>query len=280
MKLQVVWTKPWIADEFEAAGVPTIRHLGVDTVVQEGPIWWATEHAARSIAAGNETWLTAPNWYDFVALPRELLVRDVWATTIGMLAETTNLTAFVKSADSKIVGPGDIGRARVDVASRWADECMTAWQVPGDTPALVSEPVDWSEEWRVWTDGEHVLEMSLYQLNGDTWNEWPAEKPPAHVREFAERAVRAVDQPCVIDIGKISSLPNHPLAIVELNPVWSSGPYTSDYAAIFRALRASYEWARTGRGRAWYPDPWLRKRFSSNVSGDGRLLRSAGPAPI
>lgn len=263
MTLQVVWPKTWMAEEFERAGVDTIRHLGFDPVVQEGPIWWATEQAARSIAKGHETWLTAPNWYDFVSLPRHLLSRDVWATTIGMLVETTGLTAFVKPADSKIVGPGNIGRASVSLASEWAEECMSVCQVPGATPALVSEPVEWSEEWRVWTDGGHILEMSMYQCNGETWDDdWQREDPSLRLRSFAAEAVKVVGQPCTVDVGVFS---DDTMAIVELNPIWSSGPYTSDFAAIYSGIKTSYEWAVVGRGRRWKPDAWLQSKFPLGV---------------
>ena len=104
--LQVVWPKAWIAEEFEAAGVDVIRHLGLgpDPVIQRGPIWWSTVHAASSYVAGHEVALTAPNWVDLLRLPKDLFGREVWVSTAQTLTEIEGLIAFVKSADSKIDG--------------------------------------------------------------------------------------------------------------------------------------------------------------------------------
>jgi len=158
--LQVVWPKRWVADEFEAAGVSTRWHMGLmSTVAQTGPIWWATEHAARSLAAGNRVFLTAPNAESLVMMPYEFLKRDVSIVTMGELADWKTVR-FVKSADSKINGPGAIGLAMVCEPWQWVAGCREIG-VPDDLTCLVSDGVEWEKEWRGWGDGEEVGGTSL-----------------------------------------------------------------------------------------------------------------------
>jgi len=84
------------------------------------------------------------------------------------------------------------------------------------------------------------------------------------VAEFARRAAHHIRQPCVIDIGIMED----GFAVVETNPVWSSGPYTSDYGAIFKAIKASYDWAVDGHGLGWEPDEWLTCQMETRWSHD------------
>lgn len=269
--LQVVWPKPWIAEEFEAAGVDVIRHLGLgpDPVIQRGPIWWSTVHAASSYVAGHEVALTAPNWVDLLRLPKDLFGRKVWVSTAQTLTEIEGLIAFVKSADSKIDGPGTIGLAQVADVKEWAGDVLSLG-VPRDTPVIVSDVVEWISEWRVWTDGLSVRETSLYRTNRSTWDEWPRISIQEEGMDFAEECVKAVAQPAVIDIGQFWCDDLIRWGIVETNPVWSSGPYTSDFSAIYDCIKASYDWSRQEKGRPWSPDPWLLKLATKNLAKTNR----------
>lgn len=257
--LQVVWPKQWIAKEFAKAGCEVVHHSGIEVVKQQGPIWWASELAARSMGeGGHEVFLTAPNWYDLVWLPQELLGRKIRPYQLAELVEL-EVDAFVKPADCKIVGPNDTGRAMVRNVRNWAEDCLAIGVYP-QTVCLVQNPVVWTEEWRCWFDGTELVEASKYQDHGMTWDEWPIENLPYELLLLAEEVGRLIQQPCTIDVGYLDT--GQP-ALVELNPVWSSGPYTSDFGRIYRAIRASFEWAKDGRGRRWEPEPWLLRRWET-----------------
>jgi len=268
--LQVVYPKPWIAEEFNKAGITTQTYSIFDAVKQTGPIWWSTEMAARSRASGPEIYLTAPNYEDFVNLPKNLLKRNVWAMELGNLKRDyhVGMKQFVKPADSKIVGPGDIGKAMVvDDVSKWAKDCL-AYGVPWHTMCIVSEPIEIEEEWRIWTDGESILEASKYRSWENTWDEWPKELLSYGPLKFADQAVKAVGQPCTIDIGYKDGV----CFIIEMNPIWSSGPYTSDFAQIYKGIKASYDWAKKGKGRAWKPDAWLKAKTAKWTEAEQKKL--------
>lgn len=253
--LQVVWPKGWIAEEFERAGCAVSRHTGMDVVEQTGPIWWATEHATKSMAAGYRTTLTAPNGCFLAQLPKWAVNRNIRWSTPQREAQNSDVR-FVKSANSKIVGPGDVGRAMVANVDDWVRAC-TALGVPGSTPIIISDPVIFSEEWRCWYDGMRVTEMSLYQKDGFIWDEWPVIDPPKEYRAFGEDIGKLVQEACTIDIGLIDGK----LSVVEFNPVWSSGMYTSDFREIYQAIKGGYERAKIGQGTKWVPDPWLQSKF-------------------
>lgn len=252
--LQVVWPKKWIADAFAKSGIQVQHHYGIDVVAQTGPIWWATEHAARSMYAGNKLTLTAPNWMDFAGLPPSLFGRNFWISTIDA-GLGKNFEAFVKIADSKCIGPGDTGKAMVTNISKWCSDCKE-FGVPSKTVIILSEPVQWISEWRVWTDGKEILEMSCYRQGEKTWDEWPVIAPSEDLIEFARKAIPHVAQPCTMDIG---ILDNGRVAMVELNPAWSSGFYTSDMFLVYKTIAA----ACGTQGRKWEPDDWLRKKFEN-----------------
>ena len=249
--LQIVWPKQWMADDFAAAGCNVTHHSGFEVVEQRGPIWWTTEDAARSIVAGHEVWLQAPDFRDFTELPKGLLGREVRAVNLRS-ASNMHREAFVKPADCKIVGPEDCGRAMVANVATWAKECLD-FGVNSSTVVLISDPISFDEEWRCWYDGTRVTEASLYLRDGVTWDEFPAEEIPLLLGAFAEVVGKEVKQPCTIDVGLVKGAP----VLVELNPVWSSGIYTSDYWKIYQAILAGWEFARSGRGTKWEPELWL-----------------------
>jgi hypothetical protein len=250
--LQVVWPKGWMADEFEKAGVAVTRHTGFDVVNQCGPIWWASELAAWSMREGNNTFLTAPNWYDFTSLPPDMLGRRMKPCRLDELVKYDK-DFFVKPADIKIVGPNDTGRAMIRNARNWAEDCLAIGVYP-ETMCLIQDPVVWTEEWRFWFDGTRIVEGSQYQHQGLTWDEWARSDPPAELLDLAVQVGLIIAQPCTIDCGFLDT--GQP-ALVEMNPVWSSGPYTSDFGKIFDAIAASYTYALEGKGRRWIPEPWL-----------------------
>lgn len=258
--LQVVWPKPWIADAFEECGLEVERHTGLDIVQQNGPIWWATEHAAKSLHAGNRVDLTAPDARLVTEMPRWAIRRKMGVVPLKDAYRLPG-PVFLKSANSKIT-VGDAGRAEVvDVAQTWADKCMRAG-VPRDLPIIWSEPVEFTEEWRCWYDGTLIREISQYQRYGSTWNEWPQVYPTNELLEFAVMvAHKLVKEPCVLDVGYIAGRP----AVVETNPVWSSGPYTSSYDAIYASISASYDWALKAMGTRWVPDEWLVKQANNGT---------------
>lgn len=258
--LQVVWTKPWLAEDFEGAGISVTRHSTLDPVEQVGPIWWTTEAATWSKKAGFKTNLVAPNYEDFLNLKNEdLIQRNVsWGTVRDYIEFEITDPWFIKPADSKIIieDSPNVGKPMVDEPVYWASEAHMAG-VPYETMLLLSEPVTFTQEWRCWFDGYYIQDMAMYRSGNETWDsDWPRDydiRAALHAAEIG----KVVDMPCVIDVGYTEE---YGLELVELNPVWSSGLYSADPAQVYECLKASYEYSLAGKGREWEPDAWLASK--------------------
>jgi hypothetical protein len=123
--------------------------------------------------------------------------------------------------------------------------------VPGTTPVLLSEPVYWEVEWRLFVVEGRVVTRSPYFRNGKL-------DLVAHPEELAElrsftKALLAEIAPLlppvtVLDIGKIAG---KGWAVVEANPAWASGLYGCDPKQTLKALVLA-----TVSGDS--QSPWLR----------------------
>jgi hypothetical protein len=250
--IQVVWPKRWIADDFEAAGVPVVWLPRFDPVEQVGPIWWTGEDAAASIAAGWEVRLASPNCATHRIVDRWVAHPRVYCTVGGLAAAAGDWTVrFVKPLLSKITFDDRAGDAQVCDPVVWALRLLDAG-VPPSTPVVHTTPVRFGDEWRTWVWDGQVYTWSKYaDGDGSTWNEWPRGDLPDDCRVVAEQVAAAVPIPLVVDIGYVDDTPY----VVEANPVWSSGFYAADMAAVARLLRVCVDPAVVERDR-WEPDPW------------------------
>jgi hypothetical protein len=166
-------------------------------------------------------------------LPREWTRRGVRFTTLAE-ARTLSGPAFVKPAEDKCF------TARVYEAGR---DLPGEGVLPGSTPVLVSDAVDWQVEFRCFSlDGE-VLTLSPYWRDGRLAQaddgSWPtAEEEQAEAGAFAEAVLcdpRASLPPAVVlDVGVIRG---EGWAVVEANAAWGSGVYGCDPDQVLRVVR-------------------------------------------
>ncbi len=176
--------------------------------------------------------LAAPaDW--LVRLPEDLRRRALGATTVGGLRRHT-FPLFVKDATQKRI-PARVYRSHREVARE-----------EGATPELVvltSEPVAWAIELRTFVLEGEMVALSPYMREGQLPVEgdepWFAtteelEEARAFAREVLSDARVRLPPAVVLDIGRI---PDRGWAVVEANPVWSSGLAGCEAERILPVLR-------------------------------------------
>lgn len=173
--------------------------------------------------------------FDWLAnLPRRYLHRHVGRTNLASL-DIIEFPAFVKPADDKCF------EARVynDI-----DDIPIEEERPERIPVLYANPVEWDLEIRAFVIDGSVETTSLYSIEGefttDVGDEERLRRALKEAQTFLEQFVAddAVSLPpsVVIDVGRLSS---GKWAVVESNPVWSSGIYDCDPTVALDAV----EWA-------------------------------------
>lgn len=186
--------------------------------------------AAIAEALGRVLLEPAPDWLP--GLPAPYLRRAVRYTTLGAAREQ-EAPAFVKPADGKTFP------ARVYASGH---ELPSAEIVPDATAVLVSEPVDWGIEFRLFVLDGWIITFSPYLRRGQlaqagdgSWSATPGEVEAA--LEFAARVLGdpAVGLPpaVVLDVGIIAE---RGWAVVEANAAWASGLYGCDPARVLPVL--------------------------------------------
>ena len=108
--------------------------------------------------------------------------------------------------------------------------------VPGTTPVLLSEPVHWEVEWRLFVREGKVVTRSPYFRNGKLdFVARPEEL--SELRSFTKALLPEIESllppVAVLDIGKIAG---KGWAVVEANPAWASGLYGCDPRQTLIAL--------------------------------------------
>ncbi|MFB4299806.1 ATP-grasp domain-containing protein [Actinomadura sp. NTSP31] len=167
-----------------------------------------------------------PAWLP--GLPERHLRRKVNMSTLAEVREAFAGPAFVKPADGRKGFEGRVYGAPADLPDA----------VPGDTPVLVGEPVEWEVEYRCQVlDGE-VVAMSPYLRNGELAltgdGRWEATRD-GEAREYAGTLLAEVPLPpaIVVDIGLVKG---RGWAVVEANAAWGAGLYGCDPQAVLRVL--------------------------------------------
>ncbi len=166
-------------------------------------------------------------------LPERHRLRAVRLTTVGQ-ARRAAVPTFVKPGDGK----------SFDAAVYASGADLPGPELaPDDAPALVSDPVEWTVEWRCFVLDGAVVTASPYLRDGAIARAedgtWPAPSDEeraalafaATVLDDTEAGVAAA---VVIDVGRIAG---SGWAVVEANSAWGSGIYGCDPAAILPVLR-------------------------------------------
>lgn len=164
-------------------------------------------------------------------LAAEYRKRDVRLATLQE-ARQLGHAAFVKPADDKCflagVFPSGVQLPGEDL-------------LPGVTPVLIAEPVQWEVEFRCFVLGREVAALSPYLRQGElvqspdgNWDDERTEQ----AREFAQRVLSdgsvALPPAVVMDVGIITS---RGWAVIEANAAWGSGIYGCNPAAVLRVVQ-------------------------------------------
>jgi hypothetical protein len=214
-----------------AAGWGTVTCDGeqLPPAVPEPAVYATTDRATRAATALDLALLEPP--FDLLArVPERFLRRRVH---FARFADLNRLTAraFVKPADplDKWFDAGLYSDSR-DIRTR-NRECPLA-------PVLVSEPVEWSAEYRYFVLNGSVIASSPYlALGRAVWRSAKGEAAPGG-RAVAERVCAALGAWCppalVVDVGRIE---DRGWAVVEFNPIWSAGLLAARADSVLPALR-------------------------------------------
>ena len=182
---------------------------------------YAETDIALAVARKHALVLIEPSLNLLATIPHAFTSRHIEFMSLG--------DAF-KLPDRRFIKPADCTNKAFD-ASVWerGASIFCADDLSRDTPVLVSEPVEWSVEYRVVVHERTVVTFSPYIRDGwlarDSEGRWPY--PSAEADEMLSfcgqflRDERIVLPPAfVLDVGLIR---DRGWSIIEFNPIWCSG---------------------------------------------------------
>lgn len=179
------------------------------------------------IAAQLGVRLVEPSEAFLVCLPEEWRKRRISLTTLNEARLWDDGPVFAKPAADKSF-PATVYASG---AALPAEE-----SVPGTTPVLLSEPVHWEVEWRLFVREGRVVTRSPYFRNGKL-DLVARPDELGELRSFTKALLPEIEAllppVAVVDVGKISG---KGWAVVEANPAWASGLYGCDPKQTLNAL--------------------------------------------
>jgi hypothetical protein len=227
-------SRNWAAAAFDE----TSKLKAVDTVVYYGGTDMALTVASRFRLA-----LLEPPFDLLAKLPLEFRRRAVEYATFGDLARLKART-FVKPADA-------LNKSFDAGVYSSANEIRAPKGIDAANPVLLSEPVEWSAEFRCFIqDGELAAWSPYISFGRPVWKPFGdgtlGTRPPAHLLSFCKRIFShtAVTFPpaFVMDIGLID---DRGWGVVEFNPVWCSGLLGADPRKVLSVLERACRDQRT-----------------------------------
>jgi hypothetical protein len=197
--------------------------------VSDPAVYVTTDRTVATATAFNLALLEPP--FDLLTrVPDRFLRRRVEAATFGDLDRLAGRT-FVKPADplDKWFDAGIYSDVR---------DIYTRGRKQPDSPVLLSEPVEWSLEYRYFVLEGKVVAGSPYMAYGRlSWSFSRKPDMPTAGLPFVEGVCAAMEGELppafVLDVGRID---DRGWAVVEFNPVWSAGLLASDANAVLPAL--------------------------------------------
>lgn len=180
-------------------------------------------------------WELIANPHDWLAkLPREYLKRDVRFYLLGDVRHIKfNKPMFIKPADyklfpAKVYEPGEFNPPASDVA-------------PDDTPVLVSEPVEFIEEYRAFVSPTHCKTISCYLFRGEIneqkyWDNPNCDNAKAFV-ECALSVAQMINSPATYSVIDVGLIRDNGWAVIESNQAWASGIYGCDPCGVLDVLK-------------------------------------------
>lgn len=164
-----------------------------------------------------------PCW--LTTLPYEFVRRRITASTVGQ-ARLLKERAFVKPPVHKTFP------AKVYASGQDLD---TQGYLPDETPVLISDPVWWEAEWRFFI-GPSLIDATPYAANMQPWTGQETYGPEVFQLLCDLLATVTLSRALVVDIGYIQGVGP---AVVEANPVTSSGLYRCNPAVVLQVLEAA-----------------------------------------
>jgi hypothetical protein len=212
---------------YDATGWRLPEDLNLDEPVLYADILFADVAAGALNLA-----LLEPSLDWVVSVPPAYLQRSA---TYSTLAEARRRTGpfFAKPADDKCF-PAEVYDSGEDLPS---DDLL-----PCDTQVILSEPVVWEVEYRLFVLNRAVRAISPYlrfgELAQDADGNWPVRPGEAEAAAaFADAVLAdpgvAVPAAVVLDVGIITG---RGWAVVEANAAWGSGIYGCDPGAVLPVL--------------------------------------------
>jgi hypothetical protein len=210
----------WSVERARGLRVPQIDDLEIVLYVES---LFATAIAGQigvSLLELPEDWL--------VNLPHEFTNRVVDITTLGEARESVR-PSFVKPPNDKLFA-AKVYETGTDLPDEFDDEMQV----------LVSEPVEWQDEFRCFCLDGSVLAISPYLRDGQLAKETKyaaADSELEAASSLAEQVLAATDstpRSVVIDVGRIKGCG---WSVVEANAAWGSGIYGCDPDAVLDVIR-------------------------------------------
>lgn len=182
-------------------------------------------------------------------VPGEFVLREVRFGTLADVAKVST-PAFIKPADPchKVFDAGTY---------RSLDHLLNGRAISLQTPVLMSEPVEWTNEYRCFVCEGHAVAWSPYLCYGHPiWKPGCAAPLPPNLNPYIQRlhaAMLGLLPPAfVVDIG---ILEDGRWAIVEFNPAWCSGILGANVSQVLHAVERSAQWKKDLRQGE---EKWLR----------------------
>jgi hypothetical protein len=193
------------------------------------PAVYVTTDRAVATAKALDLALVEPELDLLARVPERFTRRQVEAATFGDLDRLQGRT-FVKPADplDKWFDAGLYSDVR---------DIRTRGRARPDALVLLSEPVEWSVEYRYFVlNGKAVAGSAYIAYGRAVWNGKDGPMPTAGlpvVEGVCETLVDELPPAIVIDVGRID---DRGWAVVEFNPVWSAGLLNADSRGVLPAL--------------------------------------------
>jgi hypothetical protein len=172
--------------------------------------------------------------FDLLArIPQQLLSRNIQYTTLEV-ARQIPTAVFAKPADGNKAFESEVYMDGSRIPSRFLDKKL---------PVLVSTPVTWIVEYRLFVVEHQIATYSIYARNGQLAQDEQGNYIASEVENQAAVAFcqamlqdSSVDLPpaVVLDVGLIEGIG---WALIEPNPVSSSGTYGCDAQQVLKALQ-------------------------------------------
>ena len=202
------WRLPDEVIESKVAGCPYGSQTFCEVICQQ--MNWG-------LIGNSHDWLTK--------IPQKFLKREV---KFCLLKEARNLefegSRFIKPADDKCF----------DAKIYTEQEFDPPIVVLDDTPVIISDPVEFTEEYRCFVDGKKCLTVSCYLYHGEINEPKNWYNPNCiEAEKFVNKAISAVPTvPSVVDVG----IMENGWAVIESNQAWASGIYGCEPDSVLTVL--------------------------------------------